>query len=240
MLVTATGMGHTVVRTWGSRDRSKATRPLVGTNDATVCVVDDDPEVREALTRLLRSAGWRVETFDGAGDFLGASDRIEVGCVLLDVAMPDMPGPELHALMRQRGIALPVIYLTGRCSVSISVQAMKQGALDFLEKPVDADALLPAIDQAVERSRQELERSGQLRAIRQRVSTLSAREREVLDHVIGGRLNKQIAADLGIAEKTVKVHRGRMMAKMGVRSVAELVHHCDELGLAAPRVAQTA
>ncbi len=133
--------------------------------------------------------------------------------------------------MRGRGVNLPVIYLTGQSTVSISVQAMKAGALDFLEKPVDAEALLPLIEKAVARDREIAEQRSRLAKIDQRLAKLSGREREVLNHVIAGRLNKQIARDLGIAEKTVKVHRGHVMTKMRVHSVADLVHLCDEVGL---------
>jgi FixJ family two-component response regulator len=201
----------------------------VPNREATVFVVDDDPEVRAALQRLLRSAGWKTEAFGDPGDFLATALDKVVGCILLDVNMPGMTGPELHDCLRERGIDLPVIYLTGNCTVSISVRAMKNGAIDFLEKPIDADTLLPAIDLAVSRHRQAFEKRGRIEDLSQRLVKLSVREREVFDHVILGRLNKQIAADLGIAEKTVKVHRGRVMAKMQVRSVAQLVHLWEQL-----------
>ena len=191
---------------------------------ATVFVVDDDPDVRQALNRLLRSAGWQVETFADAQSFLGSGTGNRVGCILLDVNMPGMTGPELHAHLRAAGAGLPVIYLTGQCSVSIGVRAMKNGAVDFLEKPVDADALLPAIDLAVARLRQASDRDALLSDINSRLASLSARERDVFDLVVLGRLNKQIASELEISEKTVKVHRGRVMSKMKVRSVAQLVH----------------
>lgn len=140
-----------------------------------------------------------------------------------------MTGPQLHAHLQETGVDLPVIYLTGRCSVSISVQAMKKGALDFLEKPIDADVLMPAIALAVDRHRQSREKGERLADIQQRLATLSARERDVFNLVVLGRLNKQIAGELQIAEKTVKVHRGRVMAKMKVRSVAQLVHLYEQI-----------
>jgi FixJ family two-component response regulator len=196
---------------------------------ATVFVIDDDPEVRDGLDRLLRSEGWRVQAFASAQDFLDAAVAQGPGCILLDVDMPGMTGPQLHAHLPETGVGLPVIYLTGRCSVSISVQAMKNGALDFLEKPIDADALLPAIALAVARHRQSREKDERLADIQQRLATLSARERDVFNLVVLGRLNKQIAGDLQIAEKTVKVHRGRVMAKMKVRSVAQLVHLYEQV-----------
>jgi FixJ family two-component response regulator len=201
----------------------------VPNKEATIFVVDDDPEVRDALQRLLRSDGWVTEAFGVPEQFLAAATDKGLGCILLDVNMPGMTGPELHDRLREQGVDLPVIYLTGQCTVSISVRAMKNGAVDFLEKPIDADTLLPAISVAVERHRKQRAESARVDEIRQRLAKLSARERDVFDHVVLGRLNKQIAADLGIAEKTVKVHRGRVMSKMKVRSVAQLVHLWEQL-----------
>jgi FixJ family two-component response regulator len=202
--------------------------------DPVVFVVDDEAEVRDSLARLLRSAGWAVETFASAHEFLLQPLDERPGCLLLDVNMPAMTGPELHDLLHERHVDLPIVYLTGRSSVSIGVRAMKQGAFDFLEKPVDGDLLLAAIEAAVARHRVQLARNSRIGDITRRLAHLSAREREVMDHVIAGRLNKQIAADLGIAEKTVKVHRGRVMAKMRVRSVAELVRQVEEALAASP------
>jgi len=199
---------------------------------ATVFVIDDEAEVRDALSRLLRSAGLDVVVHDSAQAFLAGGPYGNTGCILLDVNMPDMTGPELHDLLRQSGISLPVIYLTGQCSVSVGVRAMKKGACDFLEKPIDAETLLPAIEQALSTYRKFQAEQQRLTDIDQRLSTLSKREREVLGYVVAGRLNKQIASEMDIAEKTVKVHRGRVMAKMRCRSVAELVHLCDALGFA--------
>lgn len=196
---------------------------------ATVFVVDDDPDVRIALDRLLRASGWSVRTYASANEFLDAPPDCDWGCILLDVSMPGMAGPELHDLIIERGIHYPVVYLTGDCTLSTGVKVMKSGALDLLEKPIDEARLLQAVGNAVLRDadiRVARANAGDTRA---RLATLSPREREVMQHVVAGRLNKQIAVDLGIAEKTVKVHRGRMMAKMGVRSVARLVHLCDEL-----------
>lgn len=197
----------------------------------TVYVIDDDADVRKGLARLLRSAGWDVDCFADAQDFLEKSPGDGLGCILLDVSMPRMSGPELHDQLRERGCGLPVIYLTGHGTVSIGVNAMRHGAFDFLEKPVDADALLSVVDTAIARRARTWQEESELNDIRERLAQLSPREREVLDHVIEGRLNKQIAADLQIGVKTVKVHRGRVMAKMKVRSVAQLVHLCDALGI---------
>ena len=197
---------------------------MPNTSDATIYVIDDEPDVRTALQRLLRSDGWAVQTYGEPEAFLAEAASTGVGCIVLDVNMPGMTGPELHDRLREQQVDLPVIYLTGNCTVSTGVRAMKQGALDFLEKPVDADALLSALALAVEQHRATRSLRRQRDDISQRLASLSGREREVFDHVVQGRLNKQIAADLGIAEKTVKVHRGRVMSKMKVRSVAQLVH----------------
>jgi len=199
--------------------------------DATILLIDDDVDVREATGRLLRSAGWKTDAFASAQDFLAELPFSGIGCVVLDVSMPGMTGPELHDWMREHDCSLPVIYLSGRCDIPTSVQAMKHGARDVLEKPVDDIIFLQAVADAVEQHRQDALRRDAKDGIASRLATLSAREREVMEHVILGRLNKQIAADLGIALKTVKVHRGRAMAKMRVRSVAELVHLCDQLGV---------
>lgn len=200
------------------------------TNSETIYLVDDEPAVLEALERLIRSAGWVAVRCADPEDFLSRVAADAFGCIVLDMHMPAMSGLQLHEQLVQRDIDLPVIYLTGRATVS-SVQAMKQGAIDLLEKPVDADVLLATIEQAMQRlAASRLQRSRH-QSIRQKLDSLSRREREVMDHVIVGRLNKQIAGDLGIAIKTVKVHRGRVMEKFGVRSVAELVHLCDELGV---------
>ena len=197
---------------------------MSNTSDATVYVIDDEQDVRMALQRLLRSDGWAVEAYGEPEAFLAEAASKGVGCILLDVNMPGMTGPELHDRLRELQVDLPVIYLTGSCTVSTGVRAMKNGALDFLEKPVDADALLPAIALAVEQHRAARAQRRQHEDIARRLASLSSREREVFEYVVQGRLNKQIAADLGIAEKTVKVHRGRVMSKMRVRSVAQLVH----------------
>ena len=198
----------------------------------TVFVVDDDPSVRRGLDRLLRSAGYSVEVFKSAQDFLVRAPYVGTGCMILDVQMPGTTGPELHSRIAEKGVSLPVVFLTGHGDVSTSVAAMKNGALDFLEKPVDDEVLLDVVRQAIARhaSTQMLEKVR--RRIDDRLATLSAREREVMLEVIKGRLNKQIGDALGITEKTVKVHRGRVMEKMGVASVAELVHLCDTIGIA--------
>lgn len=197
---------------------------------ATVFVIDDEPEVREGLSRLLRSAGWDVDCCADAMEFLERGPPAGPACILLDVNMPGLSGPQLHVRLLAAGASTPVIFLTGNGCVAEGVRAIKNGAMDFLEKPVDADVLLPLVAAAVERHRRADRQAHHEADFAQRLAQLSAREREVMEHVMRGRLNKQIASDLGIAEKTVKVHRGRAMAKMRVRSVAELVHQYDEFG----------
>lgn len=189
----------------------------------TVFVVDDDPAVLKAVSRLLRAAQFNVVTFGSPQEFLERYDPHAPGCLVLDVAMPDLNGIELQAALAAKGNTVPIIFLTGRSDVPTSVQAMKRGALDFLTKPVNDEDLLKAVQVAIEKDRVARQVRADLDDIRQRLATLTAREREVLDHVVSGQLNKQIAFDLGTVEKTIKVHRARVMEKMKVDSVAELV-----------------
>jgi RNA polymerase sigma factor (sigma-70 family) len=199
--------------------------------EATVFVVDDDASVRKGLSRLLKSAGWNTETYATANDFLARPTFPGIGCLLLDVRLPGMKGPELRDQMNARRISLPVIFLTGHGDVPTSVEAMKKGAVDFLLKPVDDRVLLQAIETAVERHRAGRAQAKTLETIHEHLARLSDREREVMEYVIAGCLNKEIADELGISEKTVKVHRGRVMHKMEVNSVAELVHRCETAGI---------
>jgi FixJ family two-component response regulator len=204
---------------------------IVETGLPVISVVDDDPAVRRSLSRLIHAAGWTAETFSSAGEFMERMPSPDTACVLLDIQMLGPTGPQLQEWMSEQGMSLPVIFLTGHGDVQISVQAMKRGAIDFLLKPVDDDVLLDAIRHAIDVHVQEQSRGKRLDEIKERHAGLTAREREVMGHVIGGRLNKQIAAELGISEKTVKVHRARAMEKMGVRSVAALVHTCNAAGI---------
>ena len=203
--------------------------------DATVFIVDDDPSVRKSLLRLIRCAGWQGEAFASAQDFLAQAALARAGCVVLDVRMPGMTGPELRDLMAAQEISLPVIFLTGHGDIPTGVDAMKKGAVDFLQKPVDDDVLLQAIQQALERHAAAQVHRQELQRIQACLLSLTPREREVMEYVIGGWLNKQIAAELAISEKTVKIHRGCVMHKLGVHSVAELVRHCETAGIA-PRL----
>jgi FixJ family two-component response regulator len=197
---------------------------------ATVFVVDDDPAVLKSLSRLLRSAGLAVATFSSPRDFLDRHDPNTSGCLVLDMAMPGLNGLELQQALMARGHELAIIFLTGHGDIPMSVKAMKQGAVDFLTKPVDDDDLLKAIRVAIEKDRLQRQEQAEVAEIQQRLATLTPREREVLHHVISGHLNKQTAADLGTVEKTITVHRARIMQKMKVQSVAELVHLTERAG----------
>ncbi len=196
-----------------------------------VFVVDDDPGVRKSLSRLLRSAGLEALAFESPEEFLRNLGADAAGCAILDVAMPGLDGLALQRELASRGSELPVIFLTGHGDVPRSVQAMKGGAADFLTKPVDDEVLLAAVRRAVEADRAGRASRRERTEIRERLASLTPREREVMEGVVAGRLNKQIAADLGIAEKTVKVHRGRVMEKMAASSIAELVRLADRARL---------
>ncbi|MDM0066354.1 ATP-binding protein [Variovorax sp. J31P207] len=201
--------------------------------EAVVSVIDDDPEVRGSLLRLLDGAGWTGAGYASAEEFLANPPAGDLACVLLDVQMPGLSGPQLQQCLLERGCAPPLIFITGRSDVAAGVDAMKRGASDFLEKPVDGEVLLAALRRAVERHAGERRQALMQDAAKERIARLSPREREIMRHVVRGRLNKQIAADLLIAEQTVKQHRGRVMEKVGVHSVAELVRICEAAGLAA-------
>jgi FixJ family two-component response regulator len=201
------------------------------TTDATIFVVDDDASMRRSLLWLLRSAGWQAEAFASAEEFLARPPFAGTGCLILDVRLPNVTGPQLRDHLAARNSSLPIIFLTGHGDVPTGVDAMKKGAVDFLLKPVDDQVLLRAIQLAVERHGAEQARARELHGFRERVARLSGREREVMEYVIAGCLNKQIADALGIAEKTIKIHRGRVMQKMEVNSVAELVLLCQTAGI---------
>jgi FixJ family two-component response regulator len=199
--------------------------------EPTIFLVDDDASVLKGSRRLLTAAGFNVETFDSADAFLLRHDSTASGCLILDMAMPGLNGLELQRALHDRHSFLPIIFLTGRVDVPMSVQAMKDGALDLLVKPVDESDLLAAIERALARERVLRETNAQTASVEERLAMLTPREREVLNHVVEGRLNKQIAGDLGTVEKTIKVHRARMMEKMRVRSVAELVRLLERAGI---------
>ena len=197
----------------------------------TVFVVDDDPAVRQSLSRLLRSAQLEVATFGSAQEFLERHDPRAPGCLLLDVSMPGLNGLDLQAALSARGSEIPIVFLTGHGDVPTSVRAMKRGATDFLTKPANDDDLLEAIRVAIRKDAAQRQARAELDDILRRLATLTPREREVLAHVVSGRLNKQIAGDLGTVEKTIKVHRARVMEKMRAHSVADLVRMAERAGI---------
>lgn len=199
------------------------------TDRALVHVIDDDGAVRNALSRLLRCAGFDVRAYGSAVEFLVAERDDRPGCVVLDVGMPGMSGVELQAAMARKDGAPPIVFLTGRGSVDISVRAMKAGAVDFLTKPVKREALLSAVESALASDMKARVRNEGWRSARARFDKLTPREREVFAQVVRGRLNKQIADDLGTSVRTVKAHRAQVMAKMEVGSLAELVNVAAKL-----------
>jgi FixJ family two-component response regulator len=199
--------------------------------DPVVYVVDDDPSVGTALERLIRSAGRDVRTFTSAFEFLDRIDPDAPACLILDVNMPALNGLELQEVLAEKAIALPIVFISGHGTVPMSVKAMKGGAVDFLPKPFSDEDLLNAISRAIEADRQAKEGREHLKGLRERVESLTPREREVFQLVVSGLLNKQIASELGTAEKTVKVHRARVMTKMGAHSVADLVRFAYKLGI---------
>jgi len=198
---------------------------------ATVFIVDDDAAVLKGLTRLLRSARFNVQAFGSPQEFLAQCDPRAPGCLVLDLAMPGLNGLELQAALTVKGSAIPIIFLTGHGDIPTSVQAMKRGALDFLTKPVNDGDLLKAVQVALEKDHSARQTRAELDDIHARLDSLTPREREVLTHVVSGQLNKETAADLGTAEKTIKLHRARVMDKMKVDSLAELVRLAERVGL---------
>lgn len=199
-------------------------------SDGVVYVVDDDASVRRALARLIASAGIDVETFPSAKAFLEHPVTDRPACLVLDVRLRGESGLELQAALGDARRQLPIIFLTGHATVPASVHAMKQGALDFLQKPVDERELLGGIERALGRSREARVQEGARAEIQHRLDRLTRREREVLDLVAAGLLNKQIGERMGVSEKTVKVHRGRVMRKMAAEAVADLVRMLHRLG----------
>ena len=194
-----------------------------------VFVVDDDISVREALRSFIRSVGLRCETFATAAEFLAHPRPDSPACLVLDVELPGESGLDLPTELRDEGARLPVIFITGHGTIPMSVRAMKAGALEFLTKPFSERELLDAIQLALVRDREGRARRAQQQALRERFGQLTAREREVFALVVTGRMNKEIAAELGTVEQTIKQHRGRVMQKLGARSVADLVHLSERL-----------
>jgi FixJ family two-component response regulator len=202
------------------------------TDKFTVYVVDDDPGVLKALSRLLRARGYEVKPYSSPQLFLEEHDVAVPGCAILDVSMPDLDGLELQrALTATGGSHRPVVFVTGKGDIPTSVRAMKAGAIDFLTKPVKDKDLFEAVSSAEALDAESRRLHSELESMQAKVRTLTPREREVLTHVVAGRLNKQIAGDLGTVEKTIKVHRSRMMEKLGIRMVADLVRMAEKLNL---------
>jgi FixJ family two-component response regulator len=200
------------------------------TDKFAVYLVDDDPGVLKALSRLLRAKGYDVRPYSSPRVFLEEHDLAVPGCAVLDVSMPGLDGLELQrALTVTNGFHRPVVFVTGKGDIPTSVRAMKAGAIDFLTKPVKDVDLFEAVSRAEARDAEMRRLHSELESMQAKVDTLTPREREVLTHVVAGRLNKQIAGDLGTVEKTIKVHRSRMMEKLGIRTVADLVRMAEKL-----------
>ena len=196
-----------------------------------VFVVDDDVSVRESLELLVRNAGWEPEIFASAQEFLGRPCALVPSCLVLDVSLPGLNGLDLQKRVATDRIDLPIIFITGYGDVPMTVRAMKAGAVEFLTKPFADDVLLSAIRNAIERSQTALGHEAEIRTLRDGYASLTHREREVMVLVVAGRLNKQVAGELGISEITVKAHRGKMMRKMKARSLPDLVNMAAKLGL---------
>jgi FixJ family two-component response regulator len=188
-----------------------------------VFIVDDDISVRDSLEMLLDSAGWQATSFGSAEAFLAFPRGFAPSCLVLDIALPDINGLDLQKLVSAERAHMPIVFISGHGDIPMTVQAMRAGAIDFLTKPVSADAILQAIDKAIQRSNAEIERAAEMRSLRDRYRSLSLRERQVMTLVVTGMLNKQVAGELDISEITVKAHRGHAMKKMKARSLADMV-----------------
>ena len=205
-------------------------------NDAqpTVIVIDDDQDIRDALEGLLKSVGLRTKLFASVQEFLDSDLPSGLRCLVLDIRLPGRSGLDFYDSLVAENVFLPVVFISGHADIPMSVRAMKAGAVEFLTKPVRHQDLLDAIHLAIDKDRDHRETESSVAKIRANLATLTQREREVLEHVVAGRLNKQIAADIGISMATVKLHRGHVMQKMQAVSLAELVRMVDRVGLSKP------
>lgn len=200
-------------------------------NPALAVVVDDDPSVRDALDSLLRSIGLQTRVLGSPAELLQAALPDVPGCIVLDVRLPGISGLDLQDQLTAQGIHLPIVFMTGHGDIPMTVRAMKAGAVDFLSKPFRDQDMLDAVSAAIERDRQRRQESAARDSLDSRYATLTPREREVMAHVVAGLMNKQVAGVLNLSEITVKIHRGNVMRKMGVRSLADLVRHAEALGV---------
>ena len=198
-------------------------------NEPTIFIIDDDPSVRKGLTRLVSAAGMNTETFASAREFLDSDNLDSPGCIILDVQMPEMTGPELQEELGKTSFGLPIIFLSGHGDVPTTATAMKKGAVDFLTKPVDGPILLETISISLEKDAENRRQRKISSEINAQINLLTAREFEVMTWVISGMLHKQIAGEMNISEETVKIHRGRVMHKLEIVSVAELVRLCEKI-----------
>ena len=202
--------------------------------ETTVFIVDDDEAVRESLQALVETEGYAVRSFDSARGFLDGFASPDIGCLVVDVRMPDMGGLELQAELVARGTGLPVIVVTGHGDVPLAVQAMKAGAVDFIEKPYNDQQLLDTIARALDMARNRQSQSSFAQEARERVASLTPREAQVLEHLVAGRANKVIAYELGISPRTIEIHRAHVMEKMQARSLSDLVRMALEAGVRTP------
>jgi FixJ family two-component response regulator len=200
-------------------------------SEALVFVVDDDGSVRKALARLIRSVGLNVETFASAREFLAREPHPSPACLILDIRMPGSSGLDLQKELAATGSALPIIFMTGHGTIPMSVQAMRTGAVDFLEKPLEDQALIDAVQEALKKDQRARQAKAELKEIHEQVNSLTPREREVFGLVVTGKLNKQIAFELGTSEKTIKAQRAQVMKKMQANSLADLVRLAVKVGI---------
>ena len=210
-------------------DHAKQSGPSAG--DPIVLIVDDDPSMRRALTNLFQSVGLKVEAFSSAAEIMEAKPPAVPSCLVLDIRLPGSSGLDLQADLAKANIHTPIIFITGHGDIPMTVRAMKSGAVDFLTKPVRDQDMLDAVQAAIERDRKRRDAEKSISGMRSRFEALTARERDVLALVASGLMNKQVAAQLGLAEITVKIYRGQIMRKMGAKSLADLVRMTDALGI---------